>query len=394
MKKLLILNGSHSDIPLIRAGKKQGYYVITSGNREDLIGHSYADEYIYGDFSNPEGMLQIFKDKKIDAICSCCNDFGAITASYMCENLGLPGHDSYSNTLIIHHKDKFKQFSMKYDIPTPRANSYTNLEKALADIEYYKDKYPLIVKPIDMTGGKGVSKILDNKGYESSIRFAFEKSFSKGIVIEQFLTGTQHSFSTFLVNGKVVAYYSDNEYSFASPYLVSTSCGPATKVNLVKDELITIAEKIAGILKLKNGVFHYQYILCENKPYIIEITRRCSGDMYPIPVERSTGIPWAEWIVKAECGMSCNDFPRFMNQKKLGGRHCLISDKNGIIKNIYISEKIRKNIYADFRWSKEGDVIQNHLVDKIGVIFLEFENEDEMIEKSENILNYVKVICE
>ena len=44
-KKLLILNGSHSDIPLIQAGKALGYYVITTGNNPDLIGHQYSDEY-------------------------------------------------------------------------------------------------------------------------------------------------------------------------------------------------------------------------------------------------------------------------------------------------------------------------------------------------------------
>ena len=111
MKKLLVLNGSHSDIPLIKAGKELGYYVITSGNNPALIGHNYSDEYVYGDFSDPEGMLQIFKDKGIDAVCSCANDFGAITAAYLSDNLNLPGHDSYEDTLTLHHKDKFKTFS-------------------------------------------------------------------------------------------------------------------------------------------------------------------------------------------------------------------------------------------------------------------------------------------
>ena len=50
-------------------------------------------------------------------------------------------------------------------------------------------------------------------------------------------------------------------------------------------------------------------------PYIIDITRRCSGDIYPEPVEHSTGIPWAEWIVRTECGMDCKDFPTGAKQK-------------------------------------------------------------------------------
>ena len=155
MKKLLVLNGSHSDIQLIKAGKALGYYVYTTGNRPDLIGHKYADEYIFGDFSKPEEIYELFKDKGLDAVCSCANDFGAITASYLSDRLGLPGHDSYETTLILHHKDKFKRFSAEHDIHTPIASSYERIEDALAAADR---KYPLIVKPIDLTGGKGITR--------------------------------------------------------------------------------------------------------------------------------------------------------------------------------------------------------------------------------------------
>lgn len=70
MKKILILNGSHSEIPLICEARGLGYYVITSGNNPHLPGHKYADEYRFGDYSNQEQMLQIAKECDIDAICS------------------------------------------------------------------------------------------------------------------------------------------------------------------------------------------------------------------------------------------------------------------------------------------------------------------------------------
>ena len=59
MKRLLILNGSFSEITLIQAAKKLGYYVITSGNNPQLIGHKYADEYIPADYSDKEAVLQL-----------------------------------------------------------------------------------------------------------------------------------------------------------------------------------------------------------------------------------------------------------------------------------------------------------------------------------------------
>ena len=206
MKKLLVLNGSHSDIPLIKAGKARGYHVITSGNNPDLIGHSYADEYVYGDFSDPEGMLQIFKDKNIDFVCSCANDFGAITASYLSGNLKLPGHDTYENTLTIHHKDKFKEFSDKYEIHTPKAKSFDSVDSALV----YADNitYPQIIKPIDLTGGKGVTTVDNYETYKAAVIKAFEMSKQKRRVIEPFIKGTYQSFSTFIVDKKVYTYFS------------------------------------------------------------------------------------------------------------------------------------------------------------------------------------------
>ena len=82
-KKLLILNGSHSEIPLIKSAKSLGFYVITTGNYPKLIGHQYSDEYWFADYSDKGAVLDIAKKLNVDAVCSCANDFGIITASYV-----------------------------------------------------------------------------------------------------------------------------------------------------------------------------------------------------------------------------------------------------------------------------------------------------------------------
>jgi hypothetical protein len=68
MKKILIPNGSFHDIPLIKKAKEHGYYVITSGAAPNGLGHKYADEYVYGDFSDPVKMLEIAESKNIDKV--------------------------------------------------------------------------------------------------------------------------------------------------------------------------------------------------------------------------------------------------------------------------------------------------------------------------------------
>lgn len=387
-KKLLILNGSHSDISLIKAGKSLGYYVITTGNKPEMIGHIYADEYYCEDFSDYKKILKLAKQINIDAICACSNDFGAITASYVAKKLKLGGHDSFEKTLVLHHKNKFKEFAEKNKIQTPKAKSYFSIEAAERDKHLFK--YPIIVKPVDLTGGKGIRKVNNKEEYMESIKSAWELSRIKTIVIEEFIERTQHSFSTFLVNQKVISYFSDNEYSYLNPYLVSTSGAPAKNVHIVKEKLIQQAEKIAQILKLRDGVFHMQYILKEKEAFILEITRRCSGDFYSYPVEYATEIPWAEWTVKSEIGMDCSEFPKKM-QKGFCGRHCIMGNKNGIIKNIKISDKIKNNIYDKIWWWNPGYEIKNFMVDKLGILFLKYDSEEEMLNKSEHINELVQI---
>lgn len=391
-KRLLILNGSHSEIPLIREAKQLGYYVITSGNAPDLIGHAYADEYVYGDYSDAERMLEIVKENNITAVCSCANDFGIITAAYIAEKMGWGGHDSYETTLLLHEKHRFKKFARDHQLRTPMADVYTTVEEALQKREEYQ--YPVIVKPVDLTGGKGVSRIENADEYEPAVRNALNRSVQGKIVVERYLEGTYHSFSTFVVNEKVVASFSDNEYSFINPYFVATSGGPATDIDAVRDILTEQVEIIADQLHLVNGVFHIQYILSDGEPYIIDIARRCSGDIYPEPVEHSMGIPWSKWIVMSECGYADDVFLERGTQKCYCGRHCIMAEKNGIVRDVVIDPAIRDNVYQDFSWWKPGDRIENYLVDKLGILFLEYASEQEMVEKIAQIRQLVRVIIE
>jgi biotin carboxylase len=381
-KKLLILNGSHSEIPLIKTAKSLGFYVITTGNNPKLVGHQYADEYWFADYSDKNAVLEIAKKLNVDAVCSCANDFGIITASYISERMNLDGHDSYETTKILHQKDLFKKFSIENDIPTPYAEGFDDIVKALSSVK--RRTFPFVVKPIDMSGGKGVSLVGSDKELPEAVKTAFSLSHSKRIVIEDFIEGTQHSFSTFILRGRVIFYFSDNEYSYLNPYFVSTSAAPSINVNEVADTLIQTIEKIAKLLSLKDGIFHIQYLYSNKKANILEITRRCSGDLYPYPVDYSTGIDWASWIVKAETGMDCSSFPA-VSQKGYCGRHCIMSSKNGIIKNLFIDQQIEKNIYDKLIWSHKSDRINNYLTDKAGIVLLKYDSMNEMLDKTERI---------
>lgn len=385
-KKLLIAGGGYADIPLIKAAKKLGYHVITSGNRPGELGHKESDEYHAADFSDPEAMLELAINLKIDAICSCSNDFSATSSAYVAECLGLPGHDTYETAQLIHHKDSYREFALSSGIPTPKARGFDDIKSALLAIKGFQ--LPVIVKPVDLTGGKGISKINDISEVKQALEKAFAISKSKRIIIEEFVVGSRHGFSAFLREGKVVFHFSDNEHYYLNQYMVSAASTPSVVPAEVIDLLIHQTEKIASLLSLKTGVFHVQFILHDNQPIIIEICRRPPGDLYTQFVEHATGVDYASWIVKSSAGLDCSS----LSQKEVNGfmvRHVVMAGQIGRLKGIVIDSDIKKNIIDEFMWWKSGDPIDNYLTAKFGIVFFKFDSMEEMLCKVDNLQSLI-----
>ncbi len=374
--KVLLLCASHNDLGILRSLKKLGYEILVTGNQPGLIGEKYADRYIQADYSDKELILNIARSEKIDAICQCCNDFGVYTASYVAEKMQLPGYDSYETTLLLHNKDKFKKFAKENGILSPIACSFSKKEDALDHIEHID--YPIIVKPTDASAGNGICKANTINEAALAINNAFKQSRAGKIVIEPFITGTQHGFCTFLYRQKVVACSSNNEYSVLNPYRVEIDTFPADNYDLVQNILISQIEKIAMLLNLKDGIFHLQYIMQNGKPYIIEVMRRILGNMYSIPASLLNGFDWDYWESKAKCGLSCKDLPLPVHQEGFYAYKTLLGKRNGKINSINIPEKYQKYIIYSFLLKKEGSLITRYQSEPVGFLFFMFASQEEM----------------
>lgn len=376
MKKALLLCASHNDLGLLRALKKLGFYIIVTGNRDNAPGEKWADKWIKADYSNQELILRIAREEGIHNIFACCNDFGVYTAAYVAEKLGLPGYDSYETTLTLNNKDLFKKFASEHNIMTPKSHGYATYEDALEGAK--KLELPLIVKPVDASAGNGVSKVELDEELEEAIVYAFAKSKAGRIVIEPFIEGSQHGFCTYLINQKVVAFCSNNEYSIVNPYRVEIDTYPADNWELCSPILIEQIEKIAEILHLKDGIFHLQYIYKDGKPWILEVMRRVLGNMYSVPANQLNGFDWDYWEIKARCGLDCSNFPRKQQQEGWFAYKTVQATRNGTIQKIRIPENYDKYIYDQFFLMKEGDTVEAYEKEPIGFLFMMFSSAEEM----------------
>lgn len=400
-KKMLLLGGGHAEIPLIQAAQSLGWYVITTGNAREGLGHPYADKNVFADFSDKDAMQELAKSEGVQAVCSGCNDFALLSTAYVCEKLGLPGHDSYATSIEIHHKDKYRALATRIGIPTPKAitvhtDNADEFESAIAQLTF-----PIIVKPVDLTGGKGIHRAANADEAREAYKDACSRTRQDHIVVEEFVQGSNHGFSAMLVKGKVAFAFSDNEQYYINKYMVSGANSPSTSNNKTLAMLREYSERIAQELHLVDGILHIQYIeRADGTPVIIEICRRPPGDLYIKFVKYATGIDYPKFIVQAETGDDISGIADVPTQG-FWLRHCIMSDtqagengSSGIVRNVTFAPEIQGNIVEKFLWYKPGEVITDKLTYKAGIVFFKFDTLAEMQDKTARMTELAKIATE
>ena len=386
------MGGGHAEVPLIRAAKELGYYVITTGNQKDGIGHLYSDKYIEADFSDCNLMLDIAIKEGVTKVCSGCNDFALLSAAYVAEKMGLGGHDSYAVSKQIHHKDQYKMLANEMNIPSSRNLVCKNKEDVIEALK--KINFPVMIKPIDLTGGKGIKKCQTELEALEAFETAINITREKYIIIEEFIEGSRHGFTGLLQNQKMTFYFGDDEHYYKNQYMVEGASTPSKDMDRVFEKLVEYSENIAKKLELVDGIFHIQYILRnEKEPIIIEICRWAPGDLYVELVKKSTGVEYAKEIVCLESGIKRE--PYYNRQTKdYWIRHCIMSEKEGKFKYINYEEEVLKYVDEQVIWAREGDDINNIMTYKAGIIFMVFKDKDEFLRIKRNIHDYISIEVE
>ncbi|WP_038070582.1 ATP-grasp domain-containing protein [Hydrogenovibrio kuenenii] len=391
-KKILVLGGGHADIPIIKQAQKRGYFVITTGNRPGDLGHQFSDKYIQADFSNPEEMLKVAEMEEVTALCPSANDFSFLSCAYVSKKLEIGNFDSLETARIIHHKDLFRQFAIKNKYSVPIAVSANTISEAHSKVSELS--FPVIIKPVDLSGGKGVSVIHEISELNEAMEFALSSSRAQRVVIEEFVEGTNHGFTCIIKNRKVVFYFYDNEHYYINKYLVSGASAPADIPEQTISQLINEVERLAEELCLVDGLVHVQFILKEERAYVLEVCRRPPGDLYVELVKKATGGNYPDWILSGYLGEDFNSISS-MPVTKCITRHCIMSDRPGKITEVTIDPKIQDKVIDSMFWWKSGENIADEKVYKAGIVFIEYDSIAEMEELLPRLNKLIRIrVCD
>lgn len=397
MKKLMILGGARYILPVIEKAHKMGIYVITCDYLPDNIAHKYSDEYLNISIVDKDAVLEGAKKAGIDGIMSFACDPGVITAAYVAEKMGLPFAGSYEAVSILQNKDKFRAFLEKNGFTVPASGGYRTLEEALVDTD--KFTFPVIVKPVDSAGSKGVSRVDIVKDLAPAVEFALKYSIDGRFIIEDFIEkkGFSSDSDSFTVDGKFkFLSFSDQRFDEKAdnPYTPAAYSWPPTMGDDEQTELKNELQRLADLLGLKTSVYNIETRVGTNgKPYIMELSPRGGGNRLSEMLCYATGVDLIENAIKGALGVKIAD----LEQNPYNGylaEIILHSEKSGVFDSLWIYDEIRENVVEEDLWVKCGDEVCGFTGanEAIGTLVLRFDTREKMEEVLKNQEKYLKVI--
>lgn len=399
MKRILMLGGSMQQIPIIKRAKEMGVYVITCDYCPDNPGHKFADEYYNVSTTDLDAVLELAKRLNIDGIVAYASDPAAPTAAYVSEKLGLPGNP-YQSVKILTEKDLFRKFLKEHGLNCPKAQGFTNYEDALAAIGDFH--FPVMVKPVDSSGSKGVVKIYSADELKDAVDEALSYSRGKRFIIEEFIVkkGYQVSGDGFSVDGKLVfTSYGNELYSGKGTreYVALGEFWPSLLTEEQKNKVDEELQRLITALGMKTCAYNIEVILDENDTvYVLELGPRNGGSYIPQLIKYATGVDLVDYTILGALGMDCSSL-KMEETKGVFSNYMIYSISSGKFKGLWFDEQFKKNNLLDVYCTyHEGDMVTayQNTTHSLGTILFKADSIDEMIEITNNIENYYKVITE
>lgn len=386
MKKLMILGGSRYAVPVINAAKKLGIYTITCDYLPDNPAHKVSDEYVNVSIIDKEATLAAAQRLQIDGIVSFGCDPGVVTAAYVAEKMGLPFQGPYKSVEILQDKGLFRQFLAENGFNVPHAKRYTDKNAPFADIDFFT--WPVIVKPVDSAGSKGVTKVETPEALPQAIETALGGSHNGAFIIEDFLTFEgYHSTADIFVVGNELKFITYMDHLFdenaENPFTPTFNILPSTMDVEHQRILTNETQRMISLLNLSTGLYNIETCVANGgKAYIMELSPRGGGGGLAVIQDFAYGTQLVENEIRNAVRLPLKDF----QQGECDGTWCSMVvhagyGKNGVLKKIWIDPEIEEKYLkiADIA-AKEGDVVKPFTGANmaLGELYFRFDSREEL----------------
>lgn len=382
--KILMLGGSAQQVPAIQKAKDLGYETILIDYLPDNPGQFVADKWYQESTTDVDAVYRIAKEEKVEGILPYASDPAALPAAIVAERLGLPTNPAKSIE-ILGVKHKFRKFLKENGFPCPASFTFSP-QTPLEEIKEKTKglKFPIVIKPTDSSGSKGVSFLESLESLPEAIRHADQYSRNKILIAEEFIQrGFPHVIGgdIFVENGQIIlcgdmTCLRDKEGRSLIPVGKQK---PSGLYETQRKKIFDVLLEILNILKISTGEFNIELILDKNDtPYILELGPRAGGNMIPIQLSDAYNVDLIEANVLAAMGKPSNIHPCYSGEAFM--TYVLHSNKDGKFKGVEFSKEIEPYIYRKVIYKSPGDIVEKFdgAGKALGIIFMKFPTADLM----------------
>lgn len=394
MKKILLLGGSEQQVVAIETAKRLGYYTVLCDYLPDNPGQYSADKFYLISTTDKTEILKVAMEEQIAGILAYASDPAAPTAAYVAEQLRLPGNP-YNSVETLCNKDKFRKFLKENGFNAPKAEGYSSRETVIANINRFE--LPIIIKPVDSSGSKGVTVLDSIEGLEEAVQFAFNFSRSHKIIIEEFIE-KKHRYliggDIFVIDGKIVLWglmncHRDEKANSLVPV------GKSFPANLLPKDLEKVKftlQELVTKLQIKNGAMNVELVIDQkDRVWPIDIGPRSGGNMIPDLLGHIFDVDLVEMSIKAAMGEAIITGIRKITP--YFASYNLHSLENGSFENVEFSSKIEPYIIKKHIYKVPGDPVEffDNASKALGIVFFKFDTEEQMLNILDNMSSYIKI---
>lgn len=346
-KRVLILGGSTFQIPLIEYAKAQGDHVITADYLPDNPGHKLSDEYHNVSTTDVDAIVALAKRLKIDAVMTFSSDPALPAVSAVGAALGIPA-PRMEAVNRLGDKGQFRRLLNELKLPVPKHFVAADVDRITELIEMNELNFPLILKPVDSCGSKGISVLRDSDGcLLKAIAYALENSRAGRVIFEEYIEGKQIHGDGFLVDGKLVHLMLGDHYFLTETgsRIPTATRWPGTSSENFIDCIAEQVESITRVARYSDGPLNIEArAFPDGRPFLVECAPRNGGNHVPIIQSQLSGFDLVGAYYRIACGMPLPATP-IRDAKGIGAGIAFHPRRTGKFLGISFGDAIKEHIF-------------------------------------------------
>ena len=297
---LAIIGASYLQLPLIEKAKEMGYKTHVFAWAAGDVGEEAADFFYPVSIVEKEQILEKCREIGICGICSIASDLAMVTVNYVAEMLGLAGN-SVKATLKSTNKHEMRRAFETHGDPSPKSM----LVDDKTDFAALEIAYPVIVKPTDRSGSRGIFKVEQPEELAPAVAAAMEQGFEKKALVEEYAQGQEYSVEYISFRGEHHFLAVTQKYTTGAPHFIEMGHREPAPLNKeMLEKIQRIVPHALDSLELKNGASHTELKIAEDGTVrLIQIGGRMGGDCIGSDLVRySTGYDFVRMVIQVACG--------------------------------------------------------------------------------------------